>query len=103
MDEPTSDDVAHIVVQGGVQGVGFRAWVHHQAELRGLDGWVRNRRDGSVEVLIRGRSHDVQAMVDVCGVGPASARVDSVTRLDAPERQAGEAAPGSGFRVLRTV
>ena len=38
-----------MVVHGRVQGVGYRAWVHHQAELHGLAGWVRNRHDGSVE------------------------------------------------------
>src|SRR4051812_7888462 len=41
-------------IKGRVQGVYFRAWAQYQAELRGLEGWVRNRRDGSVEAVFAG-------------------------------------------------
>jgi acylphosphatase len=54
------------LVHGRVQGVGFRAWVQHQAELRGLDGWVRNRRDGTVEAVFSGPGSAVEAMIAVC-------------------------------------
>ena len=46
--------IRHVVVRGRVQGVGYRACVEHEAHRRGLDGWVRNRRDGSVEALFAG-------------------------------------------------
>ena len=55
----------------GRLGVGFRARVQHQAELRGLQGWVRNRRDGSVEAIFAGSSEgDSQAILKVCHQGP---------------------------------
>src|SRR6185312_4890587 len=53
--EIVSGAIRQIVVRGRVQGVGYRAWVKHQAELRRLDGWARNRRDGSVEMLLAGQ------------------------------------------------
>ena len=102
MTRPTGGEVAHIVVRGRVQGVGFRAWVHHQAELRGLGGWVRNRRDGSVEALFRGDPQVVQAMLEVCRKGPSVARVDAVEQVDGADPYADDAAPG-GFRVRGTV
>ena len=46
--------VRHVVVRGRVQGVGYRAFVEHHARLRNLTGWVRNRRDGSVEAVFAG-------------------------------------------------
>ena len=46
--------VRHIVVHGRVQGVGFRAFVEHEALKRGLEGWVRNCRDGTVEAVFKG-------------------------------------------------
>ncbi|MET0743856.1 MAG: acylphosphatase [Microvirga sp.] len=102
MTQTTGDEVAHVVVHGQVQAVGFRAWVHHQAELRGLDGWVRNRRDGSVEALFRGDAQVVTAMIEVCRKGPAIARVESVERVDGAGPDDDAARP-AGFRVLGTV
>ena len=49
-----SDAIRHVTITGWVQGVGYRAWVEHQARARNLEGWVRNRRDGSVEALFAG-------------------------------------------------
>ena len=46
-----TQDIRHVTIRGRVQGVGYRAWVEHEALRRGLDGWVRNRRDGSVEAV----------------------------------------------------
>ncbi|WP_229428776.1 acylphosphatase [Microvirga pudoricolor] len=102
MPESPPERAAHILVHGRVQGVGFRAWVHHQAELRGLDGWVRNRRDGTVEAYFYGQDHAVEAMLEVCREGPSSARVDRVETLDGGKARAdnGEA---RGFSVLKTV
>jgi acylphosphatase len=67
-------------IQGRVQGVGFRAWAAHQAQRRGLTGWVRNCRDGSVEALIVGEAVDVESMIDACRLGPPLAQVSAVLR-----------------------
>lgn len=67
-----------IRVEGHVQGVGFRWWVVEQARRLGLEGWVRNRRDGTVEVLAIGEVGDIVRLRDACGSGPAGASVRSV-------------------------
>ena len=62
-------------IEGRVQGVGFRYWLIEQAVALGLDGWVRNRRDGAVEAVFAGPADAVAAMVRHCHEGPAFARV----------------------------
>jgi acylphosphatase len=68
----------HLSIRGRVQGVGFRAFVEDEATLRSLRGWVRNRRDGSVEAVAVGPSEDVDALVQALRRGPRTARVDAV-------------------------
>ena len=70
-----------LVVEGRVQGVGFRLWTVHEARRRGLRGWVRNRRDGSVEALIIGEPEKVAAMIEACRHGPRLARVDRLAQI----------------------
>ena len=72
-------------IEGRVQGVWYRSWTVDQATARGLTGWVRNRRDGSVEALFRGPEHAVHDMVWVCGKGPPAARVSNV--VDTPSAE----------------
>jgi acylphosphatase len=72
-------------IAGRVQGVGFRAFVTHQAQRQSLRGWVRNRHDGSVEALLIGEADVVGAVIDVCRRGPPSARVDHVEQLPAQD------------------
>ena len=74
-----------LVVRGRVQGVGFRAWACDEAGRLGLDGWVRNRADGSVELMAAGRASDVAEFIEVCRTGPAGARVSSVERFPAAD------------------
>jgi acylphosphatase len=69
-----------VVVHGRVQGVWFRGWTVDQARARGLDGWVRNRRDGTVEALFSGEDAAVEAMVAACRTGPPAARVVGIER-----------------------
>ncbi len=69
---------AHLVVQGRVQGVYFRQSTQVEAERLGVRGWVRNRRDGSVEVVVEGEPAAVDALVAWCHQGPPMARVDAV-------------------------
>ena len=67
-----------VVVSGRVQGVWFRAWTERKAKSLGLDGWVRNCRDGSVEAVISGEDAAVAAMLAALWEGPDLARVESV-------------------------
>lgn len=63
---------------GSVQGVWYRGWTVETARALGLDGWVRNRRDGSVEALVSGSQDAIDALVTRCRKGPPAARVDRV-------------------------
>ena len=72
-----------VIVRGRVQGVGFRAWTEIAALERGIEGWVRNRRDGSVEALFVGPKDEVAAMIEDCRSGPPGARVDFVDQREA--------------------
>lgn len=86
---------AHVVITGRVQGVGFRYWVETEAVAHGLDGWVRNRRDGSVEALFFGEVEAVGAMLAACWDGPPMAQVTTVTVADTDERPSGFAVRGT--------
>jgi acylphosphatase len=72
------DVIRHVLIRGTVQGVGFRYWTRRTATARGLQGWVRNRRDGSVEAVFAGPEQAVAEMIALCRRGPASARVVAV-------------------------
>lgn len=65
-------------IHGRVQGVGYRAWLACEAVVRQLDGWVRNRSDGTVEALLSGDAAAIDEVVLRCEAGPALARVDRV-------------------------
>jgi acylphosphatase len=67
--------ILQVAIRGRVQGVGYRAWVEHQARTHGLEGWVRNRRDGSVEAVLRGTQDAVDAAIAWAREGPALAQV----------------------------
>jgi acylphosphatase len=66
------------VISGRVQGVWFRGWTIQEANARGLDGWVRNRRDSSVEAVFEGEDAAVDDMLRACHDGPPAARVFEV-------------------------
>ena len=73
-----SDDTAHIIVTGLVQGVGFRYFVSRKAVALGLRGYVRNLTDGSVEVVARGRRGLILELVGNLKTGPRSSSVSAV-------------------------
>ena len=93
----------HVMIRGRVQGVGYRAWLEHEARRRGLGGWVRNRRDGSVEAVFAGPDNRVADMVAACRRGPASARVDDVAEETASLDELGLRRPDEDFSVLPTI
>lgn len=69
---------AHVVIEGKVQGVYFRMETKRQAEILGVKGWVRNKRDGSVEATLEGKDSAVKEMIAWCHKGPFGARVTDV-------------------------
>ena len=83
-------------IEGRVQGVGYRDWMRQEADRLGLQGWVRNRPDGSVQALVAGEEGAVQVLLTACRRGPTLARVDRIeeTLTDPPEEP--------GFRKLPT-
>jgi len=95
--------IRHILVRGRVQGVGYRAFVEHEALRRGLEGWVRNRRDSSVEAVFAGAQEKVDAMIEACRRGPYSGRVDALDQREGSEDELKRRAPGDVFSVLPTV
>lgn len=68
----------HVFILGRVQGVGYRDGLCDEARRRRVSGWVRNRRDGTVEALLQGSPEDVRAVLDWARVGPPMARVTEV-------------------------
>jgi acylphosphatase len=72
--------VHHVLVAGLVQGVGFRAFTKKQAQVLGVQGWVRNLADGRVEALLSGNQTQIDAMIKALGEGPSFARVDKLER-----------------------
>ena len=71
-----------LVITGRVQGVGYRDFVQREASAREFDGWVRNRRDGSVEAVVIGPGGAVDELIETCRRGPAAARVIDVRVAD---------------------
>jgi acylphosphatase len=82
-----------LIITGMVQGVGYRAAFADKAIALSLDGWVRNRHDGSVEALIAGKQQALQDIIGWAAKGPPDARVDDV----ALTRESLSLAPG--FRI----
>ncbi len=83
---------------GRVQGVGFRYFVWSEAEALGVDGWVRNRADGTVEVLVRGTIEELDRLKDRIQEGPRWSRVTSVSVTDDAEENVPQ-----GFEIRRDL
>jgi acylphosphatase len=85
-----------VEIKGRVQGVGYRYWAANQADSLDLDGWVRNRRDGSVEAVFSGKPKAIQAMLALCHKGPTMARVTNVAEFSCDQ------AVEPGFQTRQT-
>ena len=85
-------------VFGRVQGVFFRNWTMDKARSLGVRGWVRNRRDGTVELVAYGSEEAVHALIAACRTGPPAAEVERI-EVEAIEGDG----PPAGFRVTATV
>ena len=95
--------VRHVVIRGIVQGVGYRAWAEDEALRRELEGWVRNRRDGTVEAVFSGPDADVEAIMAACREGPGGARVDAVEVVPGRDDLMRLRRPGERFSMLSTA
>ena len=95
-------DIKRLTIRGVVQKIGFRVWTERKALRLGLDGWVRNRLDGSVEVLVAGPPPAIAELIEQCRSGPPLARVDSVAIEEASELDLGRRRPGEAFSLLPT-
>jgi acylphosphatase len=88
-----------VEIRGLVQGVGYRASLEELARELKVSGWVRNRRDGSVEALVVGDPARLAHIISWAWLGPPSARVDDVAVIDAAETSVEE----GKFSVLPTA
>src|SRR5262249_26924475 len=90
----TEARTVRVRIAGRVQGVGYRYWTEETATALDLTGWVRNRRDGTVEALFSGPADGVAAMLQRCRQGPPAARGAMVEVLE----EGGEAPAGFELR-----
>lgn len=90
------DKSVKAIIQGRVQGVGYRDWADRQARALGLCGYVRNRRDGSVELVVAGSIENVERMLNLCRQGPRLAEVQDI-------EIANSSWTGTDFEILPTV
>jgi len=88
-----------LMIEGLVQGVGYRYALAERATALGLAGWVRNRTSGAVEASVHGPADAVKALIDWAHRGPSAARVSHVNVADDPE----PAPPGATFDIRPTV
>ncbi len=96
--------VRHVVVRGRVQGVGYRMWTEDLAERLGLEGWVRNRRDGSGRGGVRrAGSRRLTAAIEACRSGPRHGHVDMIDVQEAGSDVLSQRRPGERFSVLATT
>lgn len=94
--------LVHLSIKGEVQGVGYRAFLQSQAERLGLEGWVRNREDGSVEAVVAGDANKVDDLVGNCRKGPPACRVSAVDPSETNEEMLAMR-EGAKFAVLPTI
>ena len=93
--------VRQVTIRGRVQGVGYRDWTRYVARERGIEGWVRNRRDGSVEAVFAGTRDAVAGMVLACRTGPPNSVIESIDEREATATYF-ELRGDKSFSILKT-
>ncbi len=96
------DVIFQVVIRGSVQGIGFRAWTEITALELGVEGWVRNCRDGSVEALFAGSEEVILTMIELCRNGPSGAHVETIDQREAGSQDLALRRRGDLFSVLGT-
>ena len=86
----------HLTIQGRVQGVFYRASAKDKALSLGLTGWVKNTKEGNVEILVSGNDSDLEKFTDWCRQGPSQAAVTNVILEQLPKEQV-----FNGFSIVR--
>jgi acylphosphatase len=86
-----------LVIRGRVQGVGYRYAMVDAAMASGVTGWVRNRRDGSVEALVQGEPAAIESIVAWCRRGPSTSRVSAIDEIEATDELV------TGFELRPTI
>lgn len=94
--------IRQVIIRGRVQGVGYRDWTRYVARERGIEGWVRNRQNGSVEAMFAGTPQAVAGMITACRKGPSHAVVRSVDERDGTAEDLGLRGEQT-FAVLATL
>lgn len=94
--------IVHLIIKGQVQGVGYRYFLETEADRRGLEGWVRNRRDGSVEAVVKGHERAIDALIAACRKGPPASKVSSVEVSEADSEALNLRPAGLKFVTLPT-
>jgi acylphosphatase len=95
--------IRRVVVHGRVHGVGYRAWAERTALTRGIEGWVRNRREGTVEAVFAGPPEAVASMIEACRKGPPLAAVDTIDAREAAPADLRLRRPSERFSMIATV
>ena len=95
-----ADRIVRLVIAGRVQGVGYREFVRGAAEARGVKGWVRNRRDGTVEAVVYGAADVIDELIAACWRGPPASRVADILIETTP---ADPDLPAAGFAIRPTA
>lgn len=93
----------HCRIYGRVQGVGYRQSLQQVATSLALTGWVRNRRDGSVEAAVCGNEADISKLVEWAKQGPALAKVMRVVVSDITQPSDTDIPSQTGFVILPTA
>jgi acylphosphatase len=96
-------ELRHVLIHGRVQGVGYRAWTEDMARQLGLQGWVRNRRDDTVEAVFAGPGAAVTKMIEACRQGPYGAHVTGIDQRPGTTEDLAMRPVGEEFSVLPTV
>jgi acylphosphatase len=92
-----------VIIHGRVQGIGYRVWTEREALARSIEGWVRNRKDGTVEAVFAGMPDAVAGMIEACRQGPALSHVTAVDVHDASQAELTQRRPADKFSLLPTV